>query len=339
MFDCIISLENLFLAWKEFRRGKRKRPDVQEFEYNLEDNIFKLHEELKDKTYRHSNYTSFWICDPKLRHIHKASVRDRILHHAVFRILYPIFDKIFIFDLYSCRIGKGTHRAVKHLLKFIRKESKNYSRPCFILKCDIKKFFDSINHDILIFLMERKVRDKNAMRLIKEIIEGFSTLFGRGVPLGNITSQLFANIYLNELDQFVKYILKIRYYLRFCDDFVIVDKSSEVLKKKAKRINYFLQRNLKLSLHSDKIFIRKPGQGIDFLGYIVLPHYLLLRTKTKKRMFRNLEKKIEDYKFGLLTKEKLDQSVQSYLGYLKHARSYNTVLEIEKVLNQKIFRD
>ncbi|MBU2214252.1 hypothetical protein KJ996_06500, partial [Patescibacteria group bacterium] len=148
-------MENLFLAWREFRRGKKNKQDVQQFEYNLEDNIFQLYQELRTKTYTHSNYKSFYIQDPKLRHIHKACVRDRVSHHAVFRILYPVFDLNFIFDSYSCRINKGAHRAVSRLQRFARKVSKNNTQNCYILKCDIRKFFDSIDHDILISLIER----------------------------------------------------------------------------------------------------------------------------------------------------------------------------------------
>ena len=141
-FSKIISLENLFKSWKEFRRGKRKKLDVQEFEQYLEDNLFELHNELKNKTYRHSDYTSFNISDPKPRHIHKAYVRDRIVHHAVYRILYPIFDKSFVYDSYSCRLNKGTHKAVNRLGLFARKVSQNHTQASWALKCNIKKYFD-----------------------------------------------------------------------------------------------------------------------------------------------------------------------------------------------------
>ncbi len=156
-------MENLFLAWQEFRQGKRNKQDVQEFEFNLEDNLFNLHRELKAKIYRHSNYTAFSICDPKPRRIHKACVRDRILHHAVFRILYQIFDKNFIFDSYSCRLAKGTHRAVNRLGKFCRQISKNNRQNIFALKCDIKKFFDSVSQNILLELIKSKIRDENTL--------------------------------------------------------------------------------------------------------------------------------------------------------------------------------
>lgn len=166
-------MENLFQAWKEFRRGKRKKKDVQLFERNLEDNLFSLHLELKNKTYRHGNYTSFFITDPKSRHIHKACVKDRIVHHAIYRILYPIFDPTFIDDSYSCRLRKGTHRGIKRLEKFTRIVSKNYAKPCWALKCDIKKFFASINHQILLEIVKRKITDSDLIRLFDEIIGSF----------------------------------------------------------------------------------------------------------------------------------------------------------------------
>lgn len=145
------------MAWREFRRGKRKKFDVQIFERNLEDNLFVLHLELKNQIYRHGDYTAFYISDPKLRKIHKASVRDRVLHHAIYRVLYSVFDKTFIFDSYSCRLKKGTHKAVDRLELFTRKVSKNYSDKCFVLKCDIRKFFASVDQGVLIDLISQKI--------------------------------------------------------------------------------------------------------------------------------------------------------------------------------------
>ena len=289
----------MFLSWKEFKKGKIKKKDVILFQKSLEQSIFNLHKELKNKTYEHSNYFSFYVKDPKLRHIHKACVKDRVLHHAVFRILYPIFDKSFIFDSYSCRTGKGTHRAVNRLNNFARKVSKNNTKTCLILKLDIKKFFDSIDQDILLDLIRRKIEDENAIWLIDKIIKSFP----KGLPLGNITSQLFANIYLNELDKFIKHILKIKYYIRYCDDFVILGGNAENL---VLEIANFLKNNLKLSLHPYKIVVKRYQQGIDFLGYVSFPHFKVLRTKTKKRMF----------------KKNKPENLQSYLGVLKHCDSY-----------------
>lgn len=308
------------MAWREFRRGKRNKQDVQEFEFNLEDNLFGLRQELKTKTYQHSHYTAFSIYDSKPRRIHKACVRDRILHHSVFRILYPIFDKSFIFDSYSCRIGKGTHRAVNRLEKFCRQLSKNNRRNIFVLKCDIKNFFDSIDQRILLGLIKDKVPDEKAIWLIKKIIKSFEKDAGKGLPLGNVTSQLFANIYLNELDQFVKHKLKVKYYLRYCDDFVILGESRNYLVRLVSSIDNFLKEKLKITIHSDKIIIRKSHQGVDFLGYVVLPNYRVLRIKTKKRIIKKIKTKRKDVETGLISKKSFSQSLQSYFGILKHCK-------------------
>lgn len=298
----LISIENLFQAWNEFKKGKRKRKDVQIFERNIEDNLFSLYEKLKSKTYKHGSYQSFYVHDPKQRHIHKAQVEDRVVHHLLYKFLYEIFDKSFIFDSYSCRLEKGTHKGVKRLVKFTRTVSKNYTRDCWALKLDIKKFFASVEHKILLQLLERKITDSHILWLLKEVIESFPL----GIPLGNLTSQIFANIYMNELDQFIKHKLKIKYYLRYADDFLILSGDNESLQLSIVTIDGFLQNRLKLELHPKKIILRKLSWGIDFLGYIVLPYYSLPRTKTKRRLFKRLNLK----------------NLPSYLGYLSHANTY-----------------
>lgn len=302
------------MAWQEFSEGKMKKSDVLQFKARLEDNIFELHWELKNKTYQHSNYTAFNVCDPKLRRIHKAIVKDRVLHHAIFRVLYPIFDKSFIFDSYSCRIEKGTHRAVLRLEKFCRQLSCNNHRNIFALKCDIRKFFDSIDQDILLKLIKRKINDIDAIWLIEKIIRSFP----EGLPLGNVTSQIFANIYLNELDQFVKHSLREKYYLRYCDDFIVLDRDEKYLQNKIVEIDNFLKSKLKLNLHPQKIIIRKHRQGIDFLGYAVLPHHRVLRTKTKKRALKKIAQKYASFQNGSISENSFNSSLQSYLGILKH---------------------
>lgn len=313
LFDKIISPNNLFLSWRQFKQGKIKKIDVIEFYKNLKNNIFDLHNELKNKTYKHSDYFSFYVEDPKLRHIHKACVKERVLHHAIFRILYPIFDKSFIFDSYSCRVGKGTHRAVKRLNEFARKVSKNNTKTCFILKLDVRKFFDSINQDILIGLIKKKIENRNATWLIDKIIKSFP----KGLPIGNITSQLFANIYLNELDKFVKHKLKVKYYIRYCDDFVILNTDEQYLKDIIQKTDNFLKNELKLSLHPKKIIMGKYHQGVDFLGYVSFPYHRILRAKTKKRMFNKLSRK----------------NLQSYLGILKHCNGHKVKTVIHGALS------
>jgi retron-type reverse transcriptase len=329
-FAEITSLENLFLAWKEFRADKKSKVDVQEFELNLEDNLFQLFHDLGNGAYYHSHYTSFFVRDPKLRHIHKASVRDRVLHHALTRALEPIFEKTFIFDSYSSRKNKGTLRAVKRFKNFAWKLSKNNTKTVWILKCDIRKYFASIKHARLLILIGKKIKEEKLLSLIREIIFSYQNKFGRGIPLGNLTSQLFSNIYLNELDQFIKRELGIKYYIRYTDDFVIVDRDQAKLKTILKKIDDFLKEKLELEVHPVKTFFRKWHQGLDFLGYIIFPCCLVLRTKTKRRMLRKIREKRMEYLTGKISMEKLNQTLQSYLGLLSHANGYKIELRLNK---------
>jgi len=334
LFNKIISLENLFSAWDEFKKDKRKKKDVLQFEWNLESNIFKLHKELEAKTYKHGPYTSFYINDPKQRHIYKAEVRDRVLHHAIFSVLNPVLESTFITASFSCRVGKGTHKGVESLNKMLRQVSGNGHNPCLALKCDIKKFFDTVKHEILLEIICRKIKDKDAVWLLKEIISSYYTrnltsFEKRGIPIGNLTSQLFANLYLNELDQFVKQDLKVKFYVRYTDDFVVVVGNEKYLRDLLPIISQFLKNQLDLRLHQDKISIRKFSQGADFLGYILRPHHRLIRTKTKKRIFKKMKFKIREYECGLITEDNIMQTLQSYLGVLAHANAYRLSEELK----------
>jgi len=185
IFNDIVSLDNLFLSWEEFKKGKTNKRDVLEFELNLEQNIFKLHKNLKNHSYKHGKYTSFSISDPKPRKINKATIIDRILHHAACRVIIPIFEPTFIAYSFSCQKNKGTHKGVKTLGRMTRKASKNNLNSCFVLKCDVKKFFENIDHNILLQIIFKKIKDKEAQDLITEIVESFNP----GIPLGNVTSQ------------------------------------------------------------------------------------------------------------------------------------------------------
>lgn len=318
-YENLTQIENLFQAWEEFKKGKGNKKDVQVFERHLEDNLFALYRALKNKSYKHGGYFEFYVNDPKRRHIHKAYVADRIVHHLLYKYLYEVFDKIFIFDSYSCRLDKGTHRVVKRLEQFTGIVSKNYTYDCWALKLDIKKFFESINHDILKTLISQKVQDENILWLIDQTVDSFQVGVEplNGIPLGNLTSQIFANIYLNELDQFIKHKLKIRYYLRYADDFIILDQNRARLYRCIDTLIQFLDDRLKLKLHPNKITIRKLSWGIDFCGYVVLPHHILPRTKTKRRIFKKIIKS-----------EVSNQALQSYLGYFSHANSYRARQEL-----------
>ncbi len=317
-YDDIISVENLLYAWTDFARGKKKRKDVQQFQIRLMDNIIDLYNDLKNKTYIHKGYEAFTISDPKPRNIHKASVRDRILHRAIYNKLYPFFDKTFISDSFSCRLRKGTHKALERFTTFHRKASNNHKRTVWVLKCDIRKFFASIDQNVLMNILTEYIPNTNILWLLHQTISSFcSTKEGIGLPLGNLTSHLFVNIYMNKFDQFVKHKLKAKYYIRYADDFVILSDNREWLDGILLNIQRFLREELKLSLHPNKVSIKTLASGVDYLGWIHFFDHKVLRTSTKKRMLRNI-------KF----KEGKNETVQSYLGMLRHGNGFK--------LNQKM---
>jgi len=310
-FEDIISVENLLEAWREFIKGKRNKQDVQEFQVRLMDGVFLLHHDLADGTYRHGGYHSFNISDPKPRIIHKASVRDRLLHHALYRALYPFFDRTFIADSYSCRNDKGTHQALNRFRSFGRIVSKNDTRTCWVLKCDIKKFFASVDHSVLLGILRQYIPDQDVMDLLERVIRSFeSTASGKGLPLGNLTSQLFANVYMNELDQFVKHEFKIKHYVRYADDFVFLSEDRRALEIMLPLIDDFLREKLKLALHPDKVFIKTFVSGVDFLGWVHFSDNRVLRTSTKRRMMRRI----------MATQKQ--ETIDSYLGLLRHGNTH-----------------
>ena len=304
-------MENLLEAWKEFKKGKKSKKDVQEFELNLMENIISLHNDLVSKTYKHSEYTPFNISDPKPRNIHKAVVRDRLFHHAIYRIFYPFFDRTFIADSYSCRLNKGTHKAVNRFRTLAYKVSKNHTRTCWILKCDIKKFFANIDHDILKEIIRQYILDEQILWLLSRIIDSFHSIKpGVGLPLGNLTSQLFVNIHMNKFDQFVKHKLKVKYYIRYADDFVLLSSNKQELENVIPKINSFLNGKLKLTLHPDKVYIKTLASGVDFLGWVNFPDHRVLRTVTKRRMLKRVEI------------DKRQEVLKSYFGLLGYGNTF-----------------
>lgn len=311
VFNKIISLENLVISWREFRIGKKHRRDTLIFERDLEDNLWGLHRVLVDRTYKHSGYSSFFVQDPKVRHIHKALVRDRVLHHAIVKHLNPIFEPTFIYDSYSCRIDKGTHRGVEAFTEHARQVSKNWTIPCWVLKCDVRKFFASIDHEVLMKILESYISDTDILWLLGQVINSFSSTGPNiGLPLGNLTSQLFVNIYMNEFDWFIKHKLKAKHYVRYADDFVILSQNRELLLSLIPRIRDFLQDKMRLELHPDKVSIKTLASGIDFLGWVNFPDHRVLRTATKRRMMRKLQE------------NNVMEVLNSYLGLLKHGNAH-----------------
>jgi len=314
----IICVNNLFLAWDEFIVGKKSKKDVQEFSRNLIDNIIALYEDLVNKSYKHGGYRSFYINDPKRRHIHKAKVRDRLLHHAAYRLLYPFFEKTFIYDSYSCRFGKGTHKAIERFDRFAGKESMNKTKTAWILKCDIRKFFASVNHKVLLEILGERIPDKDIIWLLDNIINSYHSegRKGVGLPLGNLTSQLFANVYMNVFDLWVKHKLKVRRYIRYADDFVFFGADKQRLHSLIEPIKMFLMSKLGLELHPQKIIQKTFSSGADFLGWVNFPYYRKLRRKTQERMFRKLADNPKNEVF------------QSYLGLLSHGNTYRIKREL-----------
>ena len=331
VFSEMTSPTALFDAWWQFRRGKAKRHDVQEFGRFLEKNVFRLHRDLHAKRYRHGAYESFYVHDPKVRHIRKASVRDRLVHQTVSSALSRIYEPRFIEHAYSSRIGKGTHRGVNALRDMTRKVSRNYTGPCWALKCDVRKFYDTVDHDILLHLLGQTVRDSDALWLTDEIVRSFylEGTAGKGVPIGNLTSQIFTNVYLNELDQFIKHRLRVKFYLRYADDLVALSERKADLQELLVQIERFLHENLRLTLHPQKIVLRPLEQGIDFLGYVTLPRHRMLRTTTERRMRRRIGEKHVLYCSGGITEESLNQCLQSYLGIMSHADTYELGREVK----------
>jgi RNA-directed DNA polymerase len=318
-FEEIISLENLLAAWQGFLLGKTSRLDVQIFAANLMNNLFVLQEDLLQRSYRHGSYQEFRISDPKPRLIHKATVRDRVIHHLLYKTLCQYFDKQFVFDSYSCREGKGAHKALDRFKYFAAKMSRNHTETCYVLKCDIRKFFASIDQVILMAILKAQIVDQDLLWLIGQVLTSFNSGLDRiGLPLGNLTSQLFSNIYLNELDQFVKKDLQIKYYIRYADDFVILSRDKKELECIVPLLNDFLNSKLRLNLHPDKLFIKTWASGVDFLGWVHFPYHRVLRTATKRRMLSNLGRVGDNIAV-----------LNSYKGLLSHGNSYKLLDQIK----------
>jgi retron-type reverse transcriptase len=305
-YDELFSLDNIFYAWRLFRRGKYSKTDVMNFELHLEDNIFSLFLDLQNHTYKHSSYSHFQIFDNKKRDIYKAEVRDRLVHQIIYDYLVFLFEKEFISDSYASRLDKGQYKAINVFRYFVKLNDYD-SRGCFVLKCDIRKYFDSIDQNILLNLIRKRVLNNEIFVVIEEIVCSYNfSEKSKGIPLGNITSQIFANIYLNELDRYVKKELKCRFYVRYNDDFVIINKSRLVLEKIRNKIIGFVGNELHLNIPLEKTSVRNIDWGIDFLGFTILPKAILLRNKTKNKIYVNISLK----------------NIHSYFGILNHCNSY-----------------
>jgi len=330
LYGEIISLKNLVSAYKKAKKHKTKKIYVLEFEKNLGKNLRKLHYELQTQIYSPKPLQNFILRDPKTRKISKSDFRDRIVHHALVRIIEPIFDKGFIYDSCANRIGKGNLFAIGRFDKFKRKVTNNLTSGAYCLKADIKHYFEEVNHDILFGVLSRKIKDEKVLLLIKKIIrKGRCENNSKGMPLGNLTSQFFANVYLDKLDKFVKHKLKAKYYVRYVDDFVILHESKEKLDLWKIQIKKFLQQKLKLELHGDKSKIINLSKGIDFVGFRNFYYHKLLR----KRNIKSLLDKINLFNKGIINDEKFSEILQGWNAYAKWANTYNLRKKLIKEIN------
>lgn len=331
LFGKICSFENLLNAAYRARKGKRYRPDVAALHYNLEAELFRLREELVSGSYAPGPYRTFRISDPKPRLISAAPYRDRIVHHAVCRVIEPVFEPTFIHDSYANRAGKGTHKALDRCTHFCR-------RYPYVLKCDLEKYFPSIDHAVLRELLGRRVKCRGTLELLWKIIDNSNPqeevvryfprddLFTplerrRGIPIGNLTSQFFANVYLNGFDHFVKETLRCRAYVRFADDFLVFSDDKERLHGLMPRIQGYLN-GLRLRLHPRKCHVMPVRSGVDFLGWLVYNDHRRLRRATGVRFQRRLRALRAGYAEGELTMDEVKASVMSYIGHLKHGDTW-----------------
>lgn len=316
----IYDYQNLILAWQNAKRGKSKRRYVKRFQRNLKENLQKLQEELINQTYEPRALKIFILRDPKTRKISKSAFRDRVVHHALCNIIVYGFQKGFIYDSHANQIGKGTLKAIKRFDVFKRKVSRNNTLECYVLKADIKHYFEEIDHAKLIEIIRRKIKDEKVIWLIKQILSANNRTKGR--PLGNLTSQFFANLYLNDLDQFVKHKLKVKYYIRYVDDFVILHESKEQLENWKKEINDFLKERLKIELHPSKSNVLILKNGINFLGFRIFYHHKLIRKSNLKnfeRKFNNLRILFDEEIIG---REKALETLEGWLAYCSHANTH-----------------
>jgi len=313
LFGQIISEENIHLAYLRARKGKGWQNTVQNFEKDLDANITKIRESLANKTFTTSPYKTKTIFEPKKRLIYKLPFNpDRIIQHALLNVLEPIWDKLFIHDSYACRSGKGMHSGSKRTMEFVRKNK-------YCLKCDISKFYPSIKHDILFEIVQRKIKCKDTLWLLKDII--YSIGDNTNTPIGNFTSQWFGNLYMNELDQLMKHKYHIKHYIRYCDDFLLFHDDKKFLGEMAVIIEEFLLEKLRLTFSKCDLF--QVSRGVDFLGYRHFRGYILVRKSTAKRTKKRIKRLPVLLGKNKISIDQYRSSLASTMGWLRWSNSYN----------------
>ena len=304
IFEQVVSFDNLLKAYNKCLKGKREKENILNFNFKYELYLKKIQYLLKNNKYVHGRYFFFWKMDSKKRRIACATFKDKIVHYALYLILEPLTDKRYICDSYACRRDKGTHRAIKKTQRIILNNPDFYC-----LQCDIKKYFKSIDHNVLKNILRSKIGDKKVLTLLFIIIDSYNKKKGKSIPLGNLISQLFANMYLNESDQFVKHELRCKYYLRYMDDFLVFG-DKNFLKDVSLKINNFVEEKLLLEIPFKKNQLYTTKQGVVFLGFVIEVHRLRLKKKSKLKIFRNIFNKFSE------------DSFVSYLGYISFSKNY-----------------
>ncbi len=336
-FDEIVSFENILDAAYQCRKGKTKVRATLEFFNNLEENVIQIQNELIWNMYQMSAYHHFYVFEPKRRLISAPHFKDRVVHRAIYNIIDPLFDKQYIHDSYACRKGKGTHKGADRAQAFIRKVEREHGKV-FALKADISRYFSSIDHYILKSIITAKIKCTRTKSILFYIIDNSPCdALGVGIPLGNLTSQIFANIYLNELDRFAKHKLKAKLYVRYMDDFIIIHHDKSQLHSWRKDIEMFLHQQLRLKTNSKtQVFpvAKKNGRALDFLGYRIYSTHRLLRKCTVKRIKAKLKKYRQQFADGDIELSDIKQSIQSWLGHASHADAHN----LKKALFKEAFR-
>lgn len=318
-WETIISRENLIRAYKaacksQHKKSRATRTAIERTGEHLDDCVRYLQYILIQRTWRPSPYKERVIYEPKQRTIYIAKFfPDRILHHAIIDVLSPMWDKVMIYDTYSCRKGKGQHAGSRRCMEFIR-------RYPYCLKCDISKFYPSLDHDLLKTIIRRKLKDKEALRLLDLIIDSFP---GRkNAPIGNLSSQWLGNLYLGEMDFFIKQELGVNGYLRYCDDFVLFGNSKRELNLWGARVRDFVENRLLLSFSRFDLF--PVTRGIDFLGYRHFPFgYVLVRKRTARRMKKRVKELPHLIRRGIVKPDRAISTISSIEGWIKHANTYN----------------
>ncbi len=315
----ITNFQNLYTAFRKAFKGKKNDPEASTFFLNLEKNLFELRNDLLNQQYKPGKYRYFKIRDPKERIISDAPFRDKVVHHALVNVIEPVFETIFIENSFACRKGKGTHRAVLLAQKYIRSNN-------FYLKMDIEKYFESMDHQRLVEIFSDTIKEQDVLWLLKTILrtsEQSSGVKGKGIPIGNLTSQFFANIYLNKLDHYVLNKRSIDHYIRYMDDFVIFDNNKEKLKEERDQLKQFVSRDLLLKAKERATIIQKRDNGIGFLGYRVFPQLIRVKNKNIYRLKRKIRLREKQFNQGEIEESGFVSSVQSMLGYFKFANSRN----------------